>query len=313
MHLKTWRLINEVSSQTQPQEGSRQESRRAETSQATPTSQPQDLTQSKAQISIYFYKAGQCVFNMCARAPPCVRLCYLRSSQTESFTPGEVWSLRSAGHIVFIPLPISSIRQMTEASEGCGAEQPTSSVTASYQGCLAAQQMDEGNQSTGETLPSRPLHVHFSAELVSSIEREKKQGRCIKWQWIACRCSRHLFQWVEEECWAKETQCMNMVWITTLAPPPLWVTVWLCKVTTTYNTHEQDNSQQSKQTFISSLIILRAGLLWFGAEDLSIRLAIATIRSCATKHYNTRNNGIFELKMHHLFGGKINTTYNTSA
>lgn len=85
---------------------------------------------------------------------------------------GEVWSLRSAGHIVFIPLPISSIRQMTEASEGCGAEQPNSSVTASYQGCLAAQQMDEGNQSTGETLPSRPLYTHFSSKLVSSIERE---------------------------------------------------------------------------------------------------------------------------------------------
>lgn len=91
MHLKTWTVINEVSSQTQLGNANRQESCQAKTSQATPTSQPQDLSQSKPQISIYFFKPVN-VFSMCecvrTRAPLGARLCYLRSSQTESFTPG---------------------------------------------------------------------------------------------------------------------------------------------------------------------------------------------------------------------------------
>lgn len=63
----------------------------AKTSQAPPTPQPQDLSQSKPQICIYFFKPLN-VFSMCecgrACAPLRARLCYLRSSQTESFTPG---------------------------------------------------------------------------------------------------------------------------------------------------------------------------------------------------------------------------------
>lgn len=92
-------------------------------------------------ISLSRSMCFQCV---CTRASTCASLLSSVKSNRVIYTRGKVWSLRSAGHIVFIPLPISSIQQMTEASEGCGAEQPNCRVTASYQGCLAAQQMDEG-------------------------------------------------------------------------------------------------------------------------------------------------------------------------
>lgn len=149
---------------------------RAKTSQATPTSQPLDLSQSRAQISIYFFKPGN-VFSMCVRTRLDVRVFVIFSQvQRSHLHQGEVWSLRSAGHIVFIPLPMSSIWQMTEASEGCGAEQPDSSVTASYQRCLAAQQMDEGNRCTGETLPSRLLQIKHGSQCWKGGEIRRGNG-----------------------------------------------------------------------------------------------------------------------------------------
>lgn len=91
MHLKTWRLINEVSSQTQPQDGSRQREPPSKdepghshftASGLSPVPKPRSLF-----ISLSRSMCFQCVR---ARAPAstCASFCYLGSSQTESFTPG---------------------------------------------------------------------------------------------------------------------------------------------------------------------------------------------------------------------------------
>lgn len=133
------------------------ESCQAKTSQATPTSQPQDLSQSKSQNCIYFFKPRQCVFNVCMCTSTCACLLSSDKSNRVIYTGGKSLLLRSVRHSLFIPMPIPSISQMTESSEGCRAVRPNWSVAVSYQGYLSAQQMDEEDQSTGKALPSRQV------------------------------------------------------------------------------------------------------------------------------------------------------------
>lgn len=159
-HLKTWRLINEVSSQSQPQDVSRQWSCCEKTRPGHTHFTASGRIPAQSPDLYLFLLASQCVFNVCVCTRLDVRVFVILGQVKQSHLhQREVWSLGSAGHIVFIPLPRSSVWQMTEASEGCGAEQPNASVTVSYQRCLAAQQMDGGNRCTGETLPSRLLDV----------------------------------------------------------------------------------------------------------------------------------------------------------
>lgn len=68
------------------------ESCQAKTSQATPTSQPQDLSQSKSQNCIYFFKPRQCVFNVCMCTS--MRACLLSSDKSNRviYTGGKVCS-----------------------------------------------------------------------------------------------------------------------------------------------------------------------------------------------------------------------------
>lgn len=91
------------------------ESCQAKTSQATPTSQPQELSQSKSQNCIYFFKPRRCVSNVCMCTS--TRACLLSSDKSNRviYTGGKSLLLHSLSQSLFIPMPISSISQMTES------------------------------------------------------------------------------------------------------------------------------------------------------------------------------------------------------
>lgn len=97
------------------------------------------------------------VFFMCVYVQiyMCMFVIFRQVKQFEWFSLQE--SLVRSTASLFIPMPISSISQMTEILEGARAARPNSSVTVSYQGFLSAQQMDDEDQITGQALPSRQI------------------------------------------------------------------------------------------------------------------------------------------------------------
>lgn len=132
------------------------ESCQAKTSQVTPTSQPEDLPQSKYQIFFYFsFSLSMCFQCVYVHLYVCMFVIFRQVKQSNLHWR-KIWS-SALQDSLFIPLPISSISQMTESLEGKRAVQPNTSVTVSYQGCLSAQQMDHEDQSTGKALPSRQI------------------------------------------------------------------------------------------------------------------------------------------------------------